>query len=717
MIKLKSLRFSDLRTGIYKTGLAAVLVMSSNLLAMATDPVEPVADCTWTADNGNGTFTNPLFYEEFSDPDMIRVGDDYYLTGTTMHTMPGLPVLHSRDLVNWELLSYAVPRLDMGPEMRLENGRDFYGQGIWAPCFRYHKDTFYIFSNVNGHGTQIFTSADPMGPWKQRTMNARLHDVTILFDDDDKIYAVWGYNEVKMVQLTSDLMDVIPGTEHVIVEAGSGAGEGSHIYKINGKYYITNTNYDPLCYQVCLRADKPYGPYEVNVMSAEENFGEGQRMRIFNTRQGPPFDIVRFPENYVGCIPMHQGGIVQIQSGEWWGWSMLDYNSIGRVVGLSPVTWQDGWPYFGLPGNLTRSPRTWIKPNTGFTSKPHAPFDRDDDFSGPELKNGWQWNHVPVDSKWSLKERKGYLRLHSLPAESFWHARNSLTQRGIGPESFAITELDLKGLKDGDVAGLALLNLPYAWIGVVQKGKVREIQFYNQQEQKTLTVPLQTKKIWFRAYCNFDTDNGLLSYSVDGENFTDLGGEILMPYQLRTFQGVRYALFNFNKTGKEGGYADFNSFKVIEPRCQSLTRPVPYDKIITLNSLADGSVLVNWRNHLRPVEEGSRFAAGDLAKFRVLDRGQGRIALQSVATGGYVTVKGLGGMAEVRIESEDKGEASTFQWTDMLKGDLMLMSLYTNRYLFVDPDANSLCSADARGARPDRKGGACFVWNLTELEE
>lgn len=149
---------------------------------------------------------------------MIRVGDDYYMTGTTMHTMPGLPVLHSRDLVNWDLFSYAVKRLDLGPELRLEDGLYFYGQGIWAPCFRHHSDTFYIFSNVNNYGTHVFTATDPAGPWAHRVMNARLHDVTVLFDDDGRIYAVWGYNEVRMAQLTSDLMDTIPGTMRVIIE-------------------------------------------------------------------------------------------------------------------------------------------------------------------------------------------------------------------------------------------------------------------------------------------------------------------------------------------------------------------------------------------------------------------------------------------------------------------------------------------------------------------
>ncbi len=691
--------------------LAFISPFSIQAQAPTVSPQE-ANSCTWTADNGNGTFTNPIFYEEFSDPDLIRVGDDYYLTGTTMHTMPGLPVLHSRDLVNWELISYAVDRLDVLPQLSMENGTDFYGQGIWAPCIRYHNGTFYIFSNVNRYGTLLFSAKDPRGPWKQKKMNANLHDVTVLFDDDGKVYAVWGYNEVNMIQLTQDLLDTIPGTKRVIIEAGSGAGEGSHIYKIDGKYYITNTNYDPVCYQVCLRADDPYGPYEVNVMSAEENFGVPQRLRIFNTQDGPPYNIIKYPENYVGCIPMHQGGIVQIQSGEWWGWSMLDYNSVGRVTGLSPVTWQDGWPYFGLPGNLTRSPRTWVKPNTGFSSAPKAPFERDDDFSGPELKNVWQWNHVPVEEKWSLNERKGYLRLHSLPSETFWHARNSLTQRAMGPESYATTELDIAGLKDGDIAGLAILNLPYAWLGMVKDANGHHLQFFNQQEQKVIRVNTDQTKIWLRVHGNFDTDIGTFSYSFDGENFEAIGGEVILPYQLRTFQGVRYALFNFNTQGREGGYADFNSFEVAEPRCKGLTQAIPHDQVIVFNSVADGSVLVNWRNHVRPVPADSRFAAGQTSHFKVLDRGNGRITLQSVATGGYVSVKGHGGLAEVRIEPEEKGNSSLFQWQDMLDGDIMLLSLHNHRYLNVDPNAGSLCSADAHGARPDHKGGACFTWKL-----
>ncbi len=694
-----------------------VLAQKSSRTANKSDKgnvVQTETNKTWTSDNGNGTYTNPLFYDEFSDPDMIRVGDDYYLTGTTMHTMPGLPILHSKDLVNWDFICYAVEKLDMGPEFRLENGRDVYGQGIWAPSFRYHNGTYYIFTNVNRYNTQLYTATNPAGPWKHSTMKVGLHDLSVLFDEDGKIYVVWGYDEVRLAQLTKDLLDTIPGTGKIIIQRGSGAGEGSHFYKIDGRYYITNTNYDPVCYQVCLRADNPYGPYEINVMSAEENLGIGTGWRLFNYVDGPPYPLIPPQENFVGCIPLHQGGIVQIQSGEWWGWSMMDHNSVGRLTCLSPVTWVDDWPYFGLPGNLKRSPETWIKPNTGFSSQPHAPYQRSDDFSGPNLIPVWQWNHVPVNNKWSLSARKGYLRLNALPAESFWHARNSLTQRAVGPESEATTSIETKGMKPGDVAGLALLNFPYAWIGIAKTKEGIEIQQFDQQTSHLDNHKTEAGKIWLRVHCNFDTEMAEFSYSTDGSEFKIFGLDYTMVFQLRTFQGVRFALFDYNVTGVEGGYTDFDNFIVYEPRPHGLTQPIPYGKSIVLTSLADSTVLVNWKDFVRPVAHNSQFTNGKNSYFRVLDRGNGRIALQSVVDNGFVTVIGAGEMAEVRIEKEEKGDASLFQWQDMLRGDLMLMSLKTHKYLFADPFAESLCSADSPGAMPNRKEGSCFVWKLFE---
>lgn len=669
---------------------------------------------TWRADNGNGTYTNPIFFDEFSDPDLIRVGDDYYLTGTTMHSMPGLPVLHSRDLVNWRFLSYAMEKLDLGPEFRLEEGKEIYGQGIWAPCFRFHNGTFYIWSNVNRKKTQFFSAANPSGPWTHSEMNVSLHDLSVLFDDDGKVYVVWGYDEIRLAELTEDFKDIKQGTEKIIIPKGSGAGEGSHFYKINGKYFITITNWDPVCYHVCARADNPYGPYEITTISAEENLGIGTGWRLPYSEKEKKFTVVPPPENHVGCIPLHQGGIVQTQTGEWWGFSMMDHNSVGRLLCLSPVTWENGLPYFGLPGNLTRTPRTWVKPNTGFTSNPKAPYERCDDFSDAKLKPIWQWNHLPVNANWSLTERKGYLSLRSMPAENFWFAKNTLTQRAIGPESIATTELDITGLQPGDIAGLALLNFPYAWIGIKHGDEDSEIQHFDQRTNLLERVKINLKKIWLRVECNFDTEFARFSYSTDGKTYLPIGDKFIMAFQLKTFQGVRFGLFNYNTNGLEGGIAAFNSFDLHEPRPSGLTKPIPYGKTISLTSLADNTVLVNWKNFLRPVSADHELAKGIASHFKIIDKGNGRIALQSKLDGGFVTVKNVGRMSEVRIEKDELGEASTFQWIDMLKDDLVLLSLKTNRYLFVDPFAGSLCSADSRGTRPDRKDGTCFIWNVLD---
>ena len=661
-------------------------------------------------DNGNGTFTNPLFYDEFSDPDLIRVGDDYYLTGTTMHAMPGLPVLHSRDLINWEFLGYAENKLDFGPECRLEDGKEIYGQGIWAPSLRYHDGRFYIFSNVNGRKTQRFIAANPAGSWVQSEMKVSLHDLSVLFDDDGKVYVVWGYDEIHIAELSDDLTDLRPGTQKVIIPKGSGAGEGSHFYKIDGKYFITLTNWDPVCYQVCARAESPLGPYEITLISAKESMGIGTGWRLPHSSEKGEFQLVPPPANYVGCTSLHQGGIIQTQTGEWWGFTMMDHNSVGRLLCLSPVTWERGWPYLGLPGNLTRTPVTWVKPRTGFVSHPKAPFERSDDFSGSTLKPIWQWNHAPVEKNWSLATRRGYLCLRSLPAEDFWHARNSLTQRAIGPVSIATAVVDGEGLKDGDIAGLALLNYPYSWISIAHDGEGFQILQFDQCTHRSQSRKIGAARVWLRVDCNFDTEYAGFSYSTDGRLFQPLGERVIMAYQLKTFQGVRFSLFNYNVKGVEGGTAAFDRFDVNEPRPYGLTTPIPYGEAITLMSLADSTILVNWNNSLRPVSVHDRLAQSAASHFRVIDKGSGRIALQSEIDGSTVTVTGLGGISEVRIEKKDNGDASTFQWEDMQRGDLMLMSLKTHRYLFVDPYAGSLCSADSPGARPDRKDGSCFVW-------
>lgn len=238
------------------------------------------------------------------------------------------------------------------------------------------------------------------------------------------------------------------------------------------------------------------------------------------------------------------------------------------------------------------------------------------------------------------------------------------------------------------------------------------MRHYDHVTGQTARQALPGSRLWLRVSCNFDTEKARFSYSPDGRTFTELGPEGTMVFQLRTFQGVRYSLFNYNTEGRAGGYADFNDFVVREPRPRGLTQPIPYGKEIQLTSLADSTVLVSWKNFVRPLPARDKLASGPASRFRVMDRGQGQVALQSVESGRWVTVKGLGGMAEVRLEKDEQGAASRFQWQDMQRGDLMLQSLLTHRYLFADPGANSLCSADAPGTRPDRRDGACFAWAL-----
>lgn len=691
--------------------LAAVVLLG--LVAFAAAATAGPAH-TWVADNGNGSFTNPIFYDEFSDPDLIRVGDHFYMVGTTMHAVPGLPVLRSRDLVNWTFLTYAMPGFGAGDEFRLAGGRESYGQGIWAPCIRYHAGTFYIFSNINGHGLQVFTARDPAGPWQQRSLGRSLHDLSVLFDDDGRVYAVYDYQQVRMVELKPDMSGFVEGSERVLIPAGQAMGEGHHFYKVDGRYYIISANYAPVGRMQAARADRVEGPYETVVISAGETMGTQRGWWLDNVGQRDPvptgatgFRMHKPADNALGAVPLHQGGIVQLANGQWWGFSMMDVKSIGRTTFLSPVTWQDGWPYFGLPGNPGRSPRTWTKPEVGEASVPTPTWQRSDDFTGPRLQPIWQWNHEPVAGKWSLSERPGALRLHSLPADGFLWARNTLTQRAIGPESSATVLLDASGLLPGDTAGLGLLNIPAAWIGVARGEGDAVLRWYAQDGDRHVDVPLPSPRVYLRASADYEADTAQLLYSLDGTGFTPLGERVRLPYQLKTFQGVRYALFAYNDAGREGGHADFDDFVVDEPLADR-SRNIPFGQVVRLSNLADGSqAWVSPLGMLHSIAGDDADAGG--TRFRVHDRGQGRVALEVVDGGGYLTVVGAGLAADVRI-SRRESAGSLFMWQDMLRGEAMLLSLLTHRYVGLAPGSGEPYSADRPGTRPDRRDGVVLSW-------
>ena len=669
---------------------------------------------SWTADNGNGTFTNPLFYDEFSDPDILRVGDDYYLAGTTMHTVPGLVILHSKDLVNWENISYCFDRFDFEDDaFSLKNHKEIYGQGVWAPAIRYANGQFYVFTNINGKGLQCYTSKDIRGPWKHHNMQGRIYDLSVLFDDDGKIYAIHGYGEVKCTELKPDMSGPIEETERTIIPEGNAVGEGHHMYKINGMYYLISTDYKPNGRTLCSRSKSIWGPYETITITADETFGyhaapltqvpEGVKYRI--GKDGTKFGIPEVNKDATACTNIHQGGIVEDQNGQWWALLMMDFHSIGRTVTLAPITWKDGWPMLGLEGNLGRAPRTWIKPAIA-NVQPHAPYNRCDDFNGKALGRVWQWNHNPDDSKWSLKN--GRLRLLSMPAEQLMWARNTLTQRVIGPKSIVTVELFTKEMKDGDVAGLGNINVPCSWIGVVKDGKTLSLRCFEQAINDTVEVKsgeMKSGKVWLRMVGAYDNDCAHYEYSLDGLQYQQLGREMPLSYQLISFQGSRHALFVFNHKGKNGGYAEFDNFTVEEPQADR-SGNIPYGKMFRIINLATEKPMIALPHGLIYDTDASDHSVQ--TRFRIIDKGQGKVILQC-EDGRYVFCSGYGIAGDVRLTT-DESKAEVFLWQDYLNHEFMLMSMRTHRYIGKSSTTGSPYSMDFPGADPARHNGAVFRW-------
>jgi beta-xylosidase len=673
----------------------------------------PAAAKHWTADNGNGTYSNPLFYEEFEDPDPIRVGQDYYLASTTMHMNPAVILMHSKDLVNWELAGYCTNKLDLGPRYRLEGG-NIYGAGIWAPCIRYHDGMFYVFCNVNGAGLMVYRSKSIQGPWEWNQLPGR-HDMSVLFDDDGKIYIISGAGSPYPIdELAPNLRSFVPNVRHQLtVPQGPRMGEGHHLYKIKGKYYDISAIPGGAVNQMVAKADSIDGPWTVTAMVEGESLGV---VAVAPARANP---------NDRG-VWLHQGGMCDTPSGDWWCVIMSDHGSAGRMASLVPITWDNDFPLIGLPGNLRKAPNTWLKPNTGYSQKPRPAFVHDDNFNSGKLNPLWQWNHVPDDTKWSLTEKHGVLRLHSLPANDFYSARNSLCQRPPGPESIMTVELYTSGLVAGDTAGLALLSNPYAWIGVVKSAEGMELQMHTgggsggrrgaaaPANPPAVSPAAPPTHLWLRVHCNFDTDQAIFSWSADGKQFTPLGKPYTTTFQLQTFQGVRPSLFNFNTSGQPGGYADFDNYTVEEPRARGIEREIPAGKTITLTSGADGSLLAvdAAGAALVSVAANDPAATGRNILFDVMDLGLGRVALKA-ANGRFVSAS-PDGVSLKDLAGKNPGEAESFQWVNLMRGDTMLMSLTNHRYLATKPNEPGPVTDTATGPSPARKSGAEFKWKTVQ---
>lgn len=491
--------------------------------------------------------TNPIIFADVPDIAMIRVGNTYYMSSTTMHMSPGVPIMSSKDFVNWKLAGYAYDTLVSNAEMNLENGKSTYGRGSWASSIRYHNGTYYVstFAATSGK-THIYTTNNiEKGHWKATSFRPSLHDHTLFFDDDGKVYMIYGNKKLSLVELKEDLSGIKEGgINQVVIEDASqpsqsvgtsGLGEGSQLFKVNGKYYLFNITWPrgSMRTVVIHRADKITGPYEGRL--ALQDLG------------------------------VAQGGLINTPKGDWYAYLFRDYGAVGRIPYLVPVKWVDGWPVLGIDGKV---PQTLNLPAGNGLLPGIVASDEFNRRNGePALPLVWQWNHNPDNKHWSITARKGYLRLKTGRVDtSFLFAKNTLTQRTIGPVCSGSTSLDVSNMKDGDIAGLCLLQKNYGLVGVKVNGDSRTIFMINAstgEPVEVASIPLTQKTVHFKAECNFTDKKDVADffYSLDGKRWTPIGTQLKMAYTIPHFMGYRFGLFNY-ATKNVGGFADFDYFRI-----------------------------------------------------------------------------------------------------------------------------------------------------------
>ena len=492
-------------------------------------------------DNGDGTYSNPMIFADYPDSEVIRVGEDYYYFSSSFHWIPGDPILHSKDLVNWKPVGFAFPDYKWDPRYDLGGQGNGYGHGSWAPSLRYHNGTFYAVSYVwtdarAKKGMFVVSRAkSPAGPWEMNLIDEHLYDPALFFDDDGRVYIFHGQNDLFVTELDRDLRKVITPAKRIF--RGRNYFEGAHAYKINGLYYLFCTGTGQ---QQCLRAENIEGPYAHKTVCVAD---------------------LNFPGSF-----LHQGGLVDTPSGEWWAIIFQDHGKHGRIPFLLPVNWEDGWP-------MVQPVMTHRKPDTGHSSKTlYSENWRSDDFDSPTLGLQWQWNHHPVDSGWSLKERPGWLRLRTTHVtDVLRNARNTLAQQMMGPDSGAVVELDVSHMKDGDVAGLGLFSAHCTSIGVVADGGIKHLAVITEMnarvrdKREVAMAPLSGDTIWLRAEVPYLEYAVRYSYSTDGEIFHPLGGKLGIPYEFFSdWLAPRYCIYTY-ATQKTGGYVDVDAFDYILP--------------------------------------------------------------------------------------------------------------------------------------------------------
>ncbi len=547
---------------------------------------------------------NPITKLDYPDPDVIRVDDTYYMVSTTMYFMPGCEILRSYDLVHWEHASYVYDRLDSTDAQRLEGKENIYGQGMWAASLRYHKGFFFICFVCNDtHKTYVYTSRSINGPWEKNYLKGFYHDNSILFDDDGRIYIISGNREIHLqelflkktergVTLTDDIDDVSDSTafnDCVIISDSKDAPlgyEGAHFYKIEGKYYIFLIHIPTFSgkrTESCFVSDNVSGPY----------WGA---------------DVMDDDRSYRG-MGVAQGGIVQSPSGNWYAILFQDSGAVGRIPVLMPVTWEEfseanaKFPTFGTNGIIPDEfPIEDLSPDHKYTTLVGSDDFRETSGDSFGFKSCWQFNHEPDLNLVKRDPDKGIVTITTDKlCDNLVQARNILTQRTLFPGCSCHVDIDAGNLRDGDYAGLCVLESNYCFIAVTKRdgkfylvegsreittggiwGERHDTEGFDEKacieiDEPCLTLhssicydhesfvktsgdesPLKASDSDIAKNLTED-DSAIFAYSNNGSEPKTLGTTCMLEFKLDYFTGARFGLFVYS-TKEAGGSADFSNF-------------------------------------------------------------------------------------------------------------------------------------------------------------
>ena len=501
------------------------------------------------------TVNNPIIWSDVPDPDIIRIGECYYMVSTTMFYTPGVPIMKSTDLVSWEIVSYVYDILEDNDTCNLQNGKNAYGIGSWAASLRYNNGIFYVcFMSYDQGKTYIYQTTDiENGTWKRSEFVGIYHDASLLFDDDGRVYLIHGNGTIRIKELNADATAFKPGgIDQVLIETDQSnnivSAEGSHFYKIDGKYYVLLIQWPKTGtsrrIELCYRSDSLLGIYESKVVM-DDNL------------------------NY-GNSGVAQGGIVSTPEEEWYALLFQDHGAVGRMPVLLPVTWEDGWPMMGVSG---KAPATITIPTDKKQVGTILAQSDEFNYADNSLNLNWQWNHNPDNDNWSVTEREGYLRLTTGSlATTIFDARNSLTLRTEGPTCTSEVAIDVSGMKPGDYAGISAFQDAFGIVGVRMDKAGNKYIFMavnggkgvlDEKENAQLlgdTIYLKIDYVFGKVSSTgrvSQVDNASFYYSTDGDNWLPIGTKLSMSYKLTLFTGYRTALFNYATT-ETGGHVDFD---------------------------------------------------------------------------------------------------------------------------------------------------------------